>query len=103
MLATQGDDFLDHQGRRQCFWWGSLPGQGLGGLGELGLEEAKFRVSGLEGTGWRKQQERRPVGRGVRPQCQAGGGAFLLEQWGLTGSRDVLMRVCDKLFLAAAG
>lgn len=37
--------------------------QGLGGLGGLGLGEAKFRVSGMEGTGWRKQQERRPKGQ----------------------------------------
>lgn len=43
------------------------------------------------------------MGRGVRPQCQAGSGAFLLEQWGLTRSCDVLRRVCDKIFLAAAG
>lgn len=102
MLATQGVDFLDHQGGRQYSWRASQPGPGLGSLGERGLGGAKFRASGMKGTGWRKQ-DRRLVGRGVCPQCQAGGGAFLLEQRGLTGSCDVLMRVCDKIPLAAAG
>lgn len=44
------------------------------------------------------------LGQRLCPQCQAGGGAFLLEHWGLAGSCDVPMRVCDKIpRLAAAG
>lgn len=43
------------------------------------------------------------AGKGVWPQCQAGDGDYVLEQRGPTGSCDMLMRVCDKIPLAAAG